>query len=184
MLVICFLFFFFPGFRVFSFSLLVSVLKKYLEKGVIFKSIVMMFPMIRCYHANTAVPPHSFFILCKGCNAGKPGFQPWTNSFIVVCPHEEYFNFYFWLFYGLFQSGKFKTRHRGSVIPFINLPDVRDCLREIAPLIHPDWSRFKKILSSLDNLNKLKATHAAQIVATDKLQRCLLQKYFLEIKNK
>ena len=144
----------------------------------------MMLPQIRCYQEGAAIPPHSFFILCKGCNAGKPGFQPWTNSFIAVCPHEEYFNFYFWLIYGLFQSGKFKVRHRGSVIPFINLNDVRDVICEVAPLIHPDWSRYQEILSSLDKINKLKATLAAQIVATDKLQRCLLQKYFLEIKNK
>ena len=142
-----------------------------------------MFPMIRCYHDGTAVPPHSFFILCKGCNAGKPGFQPWTNSFIVVCPHEEYFKFFFWLIYGLHQSGKFKIRHRGSVIPFINLDDVRETLREVAPLVHPDWSRYQEILSALDKLNKLKTTLAQQMVATEKLQHCLLHKYFQEIKS-
>ena len=143
----------------------------------------MMYPQIRCYHEGAVIPPLSFFILCKGCNAGKPGFNLWTNSFIVVCPHQQYFDFYFWLIYGLFHSGKFKTRHRGSAIPFINLNDVRDVIREIAPLIHPDWSRYQEILSSLEKLNKLKATLAEQIVATDKLQRCLLQKYFLEIKS-
>ena len=143
----------------------------------------MMYPQIRCYHEGTAMPPFSFFILCKGCNAGKPGFKPWTNSFIVVCPCQQYFDFYFWLIYGLFQSGKFKTRHRGSVIPFLNLNDVRDTIREVAPLILPDWSRYQEILSSLDKLSKLKATLAEQIVATDKLQRCLLHKYFEEIKK-
>ncbi|HVT84483.1 MAG TPA: hypothetical protein VHD35_04740 [Chitinophagaceae bacterium] len=143
----------------------------------------MMFPMIRCYHAGADIPPHSFFILCKGCNAGKPGFRPWTNSFIAVCPHEEYFKFYFWLVYGLHQSGSFKVRHRGSVIPFINLEDVRDLIREVAPMIHPDWSRFQEILSYLDKLNNLKSTLAQQLVATDQLQRSLLKKYFSEIKN-
>ena len=143
----------------------------------------MMYPQIRCYHEGAVIPAHSFFILCKGCNAGKPGLNPWTNSFIVICPHQQYVDFYFWLIYGLFQSGKFKTRHRGSVIPFINLNDVRDVIREVAPLIHPDWIRYQEILASLDKLSKLKATLAEQIIATDKLQRCLLQKYFLEIKQ-
>lgn len=129
------------------------------------------------------MPPHSFFILSKGCNAGKPGFQPWANSFIVVCPHDEYFKFYFWLLYGLYQSGKFKIRHRGSVIPFINLDDVRDLIREAAPLIHPDWSRFQEILFHLDKLNQLKTSLVQQLAATDKLQRCLLHKYFDEIKK-
>ncbi len=143
----------------------------------------MMYPQIRCYHRGATVPPFSFFILCKGCNAGKPGFQPWTNSFIAICPNQKYFDFHFWLIYGLFRSGKFKTRHRGSVIPFLNLNDIRDTIQEVASLIHPDWSRYQEILSSLDKLSKLKATLAEQIVVTEKLQHCLLQKYFLEIKK-
>jgi hypothetical protein len=143
----------------------------------------MMLPQIRRYREGAVIPPHSFFILCKGSNAGKPGFQPWTNSFIVVCPHEEYFNFYFWLIYGLFQSGKFNVRHRGSVIPFVNLTDVRDILREVAPLIHPDWSRFKQILSTLESIKKLKDNLAQQIIATNNLQRSLLEKYFAKIKS-
>lgn len=143
----------------------------------------MMYPSIRCYHPGAAIPPHSFFILCKGCNAGKPGFQPWKNSFIVVCPHEEYFNFYFWLVYGLYQSGRFKIRHRGSAIPFIVLSDVRDLVREVAPFILPDWSRFQQILSKLDRLRQLRSSLAEQLLATEKLQRCLLQKYFAEIEK-
>ncbi len=143
----------------------------------------MMFPQIRCYHEGASIPPHSFFILCKGSNAGKPGFKPWTNSFIVVCPNQKYYDFYFWLIYGLHQSGKFKTRHRGSAIPFINLNDVRDNIWEVAPLILPDWSRFQEILSSLDKCNQLKATLAQQIIATERIQRCLLHRYFEEIKQ-
>ena len=142
-----------------------------------------MYPLIRCYHVGAVQPPFSFFILSKGCNAGKPGLQPWTNCFIVVCPHQAYFDFYFWLIHGLHLTGKFKSRHRGSVIPFANLEDIRDTIREVAPCIHQDWSRYQEIISSLDKLNKLKTTLAEQIVAFDKLQRCLLQKYFLEIKN-
>ncbi|HVT85822.1 MAG TPA: hypothetical protein VHD35_11525 [Chitinophagaceae bacterium] len=143
----------------------------------------MMFPMIRCYHEGAAVPPYSFFILCKGCNAGKPGFQPWTNSFIVICSNQQYYDFYFWLINGLHQSGKFKIRHRGSVIPFINLEDVRDLIREVAPMIHPDWSRFQEIISYLDKLNNIKSRLAQQLVATEQLQRSLLQKYFLELEQ-
>ena len=142
-----------------------------------------MFPMIRCYHAGVVVPSHSFFILCKGCNAGKPGFHPWPNSFIVTCPHAEYFKFFFWLIYGLHQAGKFKTRHRGSVITFINLEDVRDLLREVAPLIHPDWTTYQDILTTLEKLDKVKTNLFQQLSYTEELQRCLLQKYFEELRK-
>ncbi|TMI93028.1 MAG: restriction endonuclease subunit S [Bacteroidetes bacterium] len=142
----------------------------------------MMFPSIRCYHEGAVVPPHSFFILCKGCNAGKPGFQPWINSFIVVCPHEEYFNFYFWLIYGLWRDGKFKTRHRGSVIPFINLNDVRDLIREVAPAIQPGWNKYQQILETLNKLEQKKTSLAEQIIITANLQRHLLRTYFDKLK--
>ena len=138
----------------------------------------MMFPMIRCYHAGAPVPENSFFILSKGCNSGKPSFQPWTNSFIVVCPHKQYHDFFFWLIYGLFQAGKFKSRHRGAAIQFINLDDVRDLLREVAPVILSNWEKFQAILSSLNYLQRQKVTLAEQIISTSNLRRHLLREYF------
>jgi hypothetical protein len=143
----------------------------------------MQYPMVRCYHPNASIPPHSFFILCKGNNAGRPALVPWQNSFIATCSNEEYFKFFFWLVYGLHQSKKFKVYQRGSVIPYINVNDVRLCIREVALLIHPDWARFQEILSSLERCNKLKASLAQQIIATEKLQQVLLQQYFQQIKN-
>jgi len=143
----------------------------------------MIYPQIRCYHSGAKIPPHSFFILCKGSNAGKPAFLPWPNSFVAVCPHQEYFDFFFWLIHGLHLTGKFKVRHRGSVIPFINLEDVRDTLRELAPSIHPDWARYREVLSSLDKLAKLQTTLKQQVTVTEQLQRCLIMKYFNGIKN-
>lgn len=144
---------------------------------------IMMYPLIRCYHQGFITPPHCFFILAKGSNAGKPGFTPWVNSFICICPHEEYYKFYYWLIYGLHQSGRFKIYHRGSVIPFINIDDVRHLLKEVAPLIHEDWLRFQEILSSLEKCSKLKTTLQAQVAATEKLQKTLLLQYFQQIKN-
>src|SRR5687767_7183102 len=138
----------------------------------------MMLPMIRCYHADAPVPANSFFILSKGPNAGRPGLRHWTNSFLVHCPHQQYHDFYFWLIYGLFQAGKFKVRHRGSAIPFININDVRDLLREVAPAIHPNWQKYLAILASLNELQRKKVTLAEQILSTSNLQRHLLQGFF------
>lgn len=143
----------------------------------------MLYPMVRCYHQNASIPQLSFFILCKGNNAGKPSLTPWPNSFIATCSNEEYYKFFFWLVYGLHQSGKFKIYQRGSVIPYINIQDVRNCIREVALLIHPNWSRYQQILSSLEKCQQLKASLAQQIKATEQLQSALLQKYFAELKK-
>lgn len=143
----------------------------------------MHYPMIRCYHQGAPVPPFSFFILCKGCNAGKPGFQPWTNSFIVVCSNQEYYHFFFWLVYGLHKLGKFKTFHRGTAIPFINLSDVRDTIRGAGPVLHVDWCRFQQLRKDLEKTQQLKSTLAQQILATEKLQAALLHHYFTQLKK-
>ena len=138
----------------------------------------MILPQIRCNYSNALQNPNVFFILCKGANAGKPSLTPWVNSFVVICQHKEYFDFYFWLVYALHQSGKFKIRLRGSVIPFINVNDVRDVIREVAPVIHSDWSRLQELIYTLDNIGKLKTTLLQQVKATENLQKCLLNDFF------
>ncbi len=138
----------------------------------------MMFPQIRCYHSNLITQPLVFYILCKGDNAGKPALKPWTNSFAVSCSNQQYFDFYFWLVYGLFKANKFKIRLRGTAIPFINLNDVRDTIREVAPAVFPDWSKFQELINTIDKIEKLKSNLAQQIIASENLQSFLIRKYF------
>ena len=138
----------------------------------------MIFPQIRCNCPKAVSNPFVFYVLCKGDNSGKPSLKPWANSFAVICQNQQYFNFYFWLIYGLFKANKFKIRLRGTAIPFINVDDVRDVIRELAPVVFPDWSKFQELVNTLDKLEKLKTTFAQQIIASERFQNCLLQNYF------
>ena len=137
----------------------------------------MIFPLIRCYQANALQQPFVFYILSKGENAGKPSLQPWVNSFAVICPNHQYLNFYYWLVYGLFKAGKFKTRHRGSVIPLIYADDARDLIRELAPTVFPHWSKFQDLVKTLDKIESFKSNLARQIIASENLQLHLLLRY-------
>ncbi len=144
----------------------------------------MMFPQIRCYHSNAMLQPHVFYILCKGENAGKPGLKPWANSFAVICPNQQYFDFYFWLVWGLFKSNKFKIHLRGTAVPFLNLDDVRSVIREMAPAVFPDWSKFQELIITMDRLEKLKSNLAQQVIASENLQRQLIRRYFDDVTKK
>jgi len=137
-----------------------------------------MFPQIRCYQSNAISQPNVFFILAKGENAGKPSLKPWANSFAMVCPNEKYFQFYFWLVYALFKAKKFKVRLRSSAIPFINKNDIAAVLKEVAPAIYDDWSKFQELLNTLDKLESLKSSLGQQLLASENLQSYLLHKYF------
>ena len=119
-----------------------------------------------------------FFILSKGDNAGMPGLVPWANCFAVLCSNQQTFDFYFWLVYGLFKAGKFKSRHRGSVITFVNLNDIRDVIREVAPAIFNRWQQYQQIMKAMDLLEKSKTTLGQQLVTTENLQRYLIQRFF------
>ena len=137
----------------------------------------MIFPLIRCSQSNVLKQPFVFFILSKGENAGKPSLKPWANCFAVICQNQQYYNFYYWLIYGLFKAGKFKIRLRGSVIPFINVEDVRDLIRELAPTVFPHWSKFQELVNTLDKIENLKSNLDHQIITSENLQLHLLLMY-------
>ena len=138
----------------------------------------MMFPQIRCYHSNVSEQPFMFFILSKGDNAGKPGLKPWANSFTVLCNNQQAFDFYFWLTYGLFKAGKFKSRLRGSVISFVNLYDIKEVIKVAAPFIFDNWLKYQKVMKALDLLEQSKTTLGQQLVTTQNLQQHLIRSFF------
>ena len=144
----------------------------------------MIFPQIRCYHSRLIMQPHVFYILCKGENAGRPGFKPWVNSFAVICSNQQYFYFYFWLVYGLHKSSKFKIHLRGTAVPFLNLDDVQAVIRDLAPAVFPDWAKFQELVATMDKLEKLKSNLVQQVVVSENLQRHLILSYFEKVNKK
>jgi hypothetical protein len=128
--------------------------------------------------------PHVFYILCKGENAGKPALKPWVNSFAVICSNQQYLDFYFWLIWGLHKSNKFKIHLRGTAVPFLNLDDIQSVIREMAPAVFPDWSKFQELIITMDRLEKLKSNLAQQVIASENLQRQLIRRYFDEVNKK
>jgi hypothetical protein len=113
-----------------------------------------------------AKDPFVFFILAKGENPGKPCFNPFSNSFQCIAPNKEMFDFYFWLCFGLFEAGKFKSYQRGSVIPFVNLLDLREVLKQFAPHLYYHYQQYLQIVDHLSKLDQRNVTLAEQIVST------------------
>lgn len=139
----------------------------------------MMLPSVRCYHlsADAAIKPNEFFILCKEDNAGKPGIKPWANSFVVTASNEEMKDFYFWLTYGLFKAKSFKPLHRGSVIQYVNIGEVRHTITAAAQVLYPKWQEFKTIVQQLELLEQRKNNLAQILKSTTTLQEYLIRSY-------
>ncbi|MCW3109936.1 MAG: hypothetical protein JWQ09_4442 [Segetibacter sp.] len=141
----------------------------------------MMLLSIRCYHPSQHFfPDIQFFILSKGNNAGKPGSQPWVNSFVATANNEEMRNFYYWLTYGLHKAKAFNLVHRGSVIPFINIGETWGIIQPAANIIYPHWQQFKIILQQLELLEQRKNNLAQILKSTATVQEFLIRNYFIQ----
>jgi hypothetical protein len=87
---------------------------------------------------------HTFFILSRGNNSGKPLNEPCPNCFVCQCSSAEEKEKAYWLFYALWQGKQCEQLLVGSVIPFIRKNDL-------IGLVNRFWSS----LSSLDETKKM-----------------------------
>jgi hypothetical protein len=138
----------------------------------------MSSPQINCYSAQVAPQSFTFYILSKGTNAGQPNLSPWVNCFAVHCSTADELDFYFWLSYSLWQTGRYKSYLRGSVIPFLTVGDARKLLQQVATSLLPHWQSFQGVIEGLNRLKTTRAHLAQCIIANEKLQQMLLRVHF------
>lgn len=112
---------------------------------------------IQTYSPKNEVPQHSFFILCKGLNSGKPLEQPTANCFVMSCESEEEMKRYYWLCFGLWQSKAFHPHLCGSVIPFLRINDFRKIFVEAAARQSATNQRSKKWFPTFKSCSSLKS---------------------------
>lgn len=139
----------------------------------------MCYPQINCYHPPAGgSQSFTFYILSKGNNAGQPQLLPWVNSFSFHCKSKEELDFYFWLSYSLWQTGRFTQYLRGTAIPFISVNDARQLLIQVAETIFPHWQSIQNVIEALNKLKTARAHLAQCIIANEKLQNMLLRIHF------
>lgn len=97
--------------------------------------------------------PH-FFILSKGNNSGKPMKNPCPNCFVCLCKDEDEKQKLYWLFYGLWQGDYFKPFITGSVIPFIQINNLKQVAETALVKIELKPQEYVKNISSMQLLDK------------------------------
>ncbi|MBU3681701.1 MAG: hypothetical protein FGM16_07160 [Flavobacterium sp.] len=85
----------------------------------------MMNFIVKTHKTGTIYNKPCFYILNKGINSGKPQYEPYTNSFVVLFENIEVCENHYWIAYSLWKT-KFWTKHLiGSVILFLRLSDFK-----------------------------------------------------------
>ncbi len=121
---------------------------------------------ITCYTPGQQLPGIHFFILSKGLNAGKPLDTPCPNCFVFSCNTDEERDKYFWLSYGLWQSGHFKAYLVGSVIPFLRKGELVMLLDQADSIVRFEGEKFwtqVRLLSEFQEMSNRVKNHLKQL---------------------
>jgi len=113
---------------------------------------------IKCHRIGMTYDKPHFFILSKGNNAGKPLPEYCANCFVFIADDVNEKEFYFFLFYGLWQGGLFRPFITGSVIPFIRIDDLHSVVNEASQKVNTkpsDYEGVVKMMKDLDTYNAL-----------------------------
>ena len=82
-------------------------------------------------------------------NSGKPLVLPCPNCFVFIASCAAEKDFFYWLCFGLWQSKSFHPFLRGSVIPFITLVELKQCIKEGAAKANENLPEFRKSVELL-----------------------------------
>lgn len=132
---------------------------------------------VQTYSPKNEVSQHSFFILCKGLNSGKPLEQPTANCFVMSCESEEEMKRYYWLCFGLWQSKAFHPHLCGSVIPFLRINDFKKIFAEAAAQAIGNEPKEQKMVSDLQKLQQLEKLYKQNLLLIADAKRAVFYKF-------
>lgn len=128
---------------------------------------------------STYQQPH-FFILNKGNNSGKPLTAPCPNCFVIQFNNEDEKEQVYWLLFGLWRSKAFHSFLRGSVIPFVILRDVKDCIRAGYQKATDTPEQFKKSVATLRSLEQMEAQYKQNLQLIAEAKQMVFYRYILK----
>lgn len=132
---------------------------------------------LKSYNQKKEIRNPHFFILNKGNNSGKPLVSPCPNCFVIQFQSETEKEQIYWLLYSLWQSKAFYSYLRGSVIPFVVLRDVKECLADAMEKMEANPGQFKKAVEALRSLEAMENKFRQNLKLVQDAKRMLFYKY-------
>lgn len=171
-LFICFLFLF----SVFSSSFLKYIGEAKRAGEQINAEIMKCFKVIT-YSPKNIIPQHSFFILCKGLNSGKPLDKSTANCFVVSCNDGAAREIAYWVCYGLWKSKSLHKYLVGSVIEFLRIGDFRTIFNNAMAEEKIRHAEHEKMIGTLRKMDILEKELKQNILLINDTKKALYFKY-------
>lgn len=132
---------------------------------------------VKTFRAGLEIDKPHFFILNKGKNSGHPAKQPWANCYVAFGDDADVVEYYYWLCYMLWQTKAFEYYLRGSCVEFIDINDVKTCLRKYFIEFAEKQIAFQKILNTLKAMDDYETLVTNNLNNIKKVRKHLLQSY-------
>ena len=132
---------------------------------------------LKSYNQKEEISNPHFFILNKGNNSGKPLVSPCPNCFTIQFTSTEDKEQAYWLIFCLWQSKTFYQYLRGSVIPFIILRDMKNCIQSALDKSDRNPEQFKKMVATFQSMNQLENQYRQNLKTIEKAKQIIVYKF-------
>ncbi len=136
----------------------------------------MLRQKIKCHKIGNRYEKEHFFILNKGNNAGKPLPEYCANCFVFIADDIDEKEFYFFLFYGLWQSGLFRKSITGSVVPFIRIDDLCTVVHEASLKVSTKPKELDAVIKMMKDLDTYNDVLKQKITLIKQAKKALMYK--------
>lgn len=137
----------------------------------------MMNFIVKTHKTGTIYNKPCFYILNKGINSGKPQYEPYTNSFVVLFDNIEVCENHYWIAYSLWKT-KFWPKHLiGSVILFLRLSDFKKEFFPKSKLLMEEHEAHLQHIAALKLLEGKEKQFHENINLINDLRRVILLRY-------
>jgi len=133
--------------------------------------------ILKTYNQKDAIRNPHFFILCKGNNSGKPLLSPCPNCFSIQFQSEADKEQVYWLIFCLWQSKTFYPYLRGSVIPFIILRDMKNCIQSALDKSDRNPEQFQKMVATFQSINEFENQLRQKLNTLDKAKQLIVYRF-------
>jgi hypothetical protein len=131
---------------------------------------------LKTFNKNFNYEGHFFFILNKGLNSGKPMKTSCPNCFICMAESEEQKEQLYWLCFALWYSKSFHYYLKGSVIPYISIDELNQCLSKSLLKSSENKQEFAKAIQQARKFEELENLYEKNLQLIRQARRAIFYK--------